>query len=195
MRHMDFPWFLSNVQDKFTSEPLGHGTIKKIATWNCVKIGLMGLVEEDWLDTLPTINKSNLNYIDYVQVANQLSAELKAEGAELIIALTHMKWINDVRLAENAGGIDLILGGHDHDYGIKMVNGTWIVKSGSDFRNFTKIGIRKVGGVFQYMFQRIDVLQHLEEDTVIQSLVNDCTQNLQVSLIIGPLSFSIRKDS
>lgn len=32
------------------------------------------------------------------------------------MALTHMRGPNDCRLAEQATGIDLILGGHDHDY-------------------------------------------------------------------------------
>ena len=32
------------------------------------------------------------------------------------MALTHMRGPNDRRLAEQAAGIDLILGGHDHDY-------------------------------------------------------------------------------
>ena len=33
-----------------------------------------------------------------------------------MVALTHMRGPNDRRLAEKATGIDLILGGHDHDY-------------------------------------------------------------------------------
>ena len=33
-----------------------------------------------------------------------------------MIALTHMRGPNDHRLAEEVTGIDLILGGHDHDY-------------------------------------------------------------------------------
>ncbi|XP_054842673.1 trifunctional nucleotide phosphoesterase protein YfkN-like [Eublepharis macularius] len=181
-KQIQFPWFLSNVQDKVTSEPLGHGIIKTIVTWNGVQIGFMGLVEEDWLDTLATINKSNLNYVDYVKVANELSVELKAKGAEVIIAMTHMKWVNDIRLAQSTEGIDLVLGGHDHDYGIKQVNGTWIVKSGSDFRNFTRINIKKVGEAFHYTFRKIDVLQHLEEDTHIQSIIQDSAQNLQTLL-------------
>ncbi|XP_065261954.1 mannosylglucosyl-3-phosphoglycerate phosphatase-like [Emys orbicularis] len=179
IQQMKFPWFLSNVYDRFTSKPLGHGSVKKVVKWNSTKIGLMGLVEEDWLDTLPTINKSNLNYIDYVKVGNKISAELKAEGAGLIIAMTHMKWINDIKLAQNTQRIDLVLEGHDHDYGIKKVNGTWIVKSGSDFRNFSKINIRKFGASFQYTFQRIDILRNLEEDSFIKSVVDDYTQNLQ----------------
>lgn len=38
------------------------------------------------------------------------------QGAEFVVALTHMRGPNDRRLAEQATGIDLILGGDDHDY-------------------------------------------------------------------------------
>ena len=36
---------------------------------------------------------------------------LQAEGAEVVIALTHMRLPNDLRLAEGVPGIDLVLGG------------------------------------------------------------------------------------
>ena len=32
-----------------------------------------------------------------------------------------MRWPNDERLASSVEDIDLILGGHDHDYNIKQV--------------------------------------------------------------------------
>ncbi|XP_030423844.1 5'-nucleotidase-like [Gopherus evgoodei] len=179
IQQIRFPWFLSNVYDRFTSKPLGHDSVKKVVIWNNTKIGLMGLVEEDWLDTSPTINKSNLNYIDYVKAGNKISAELKVEGAGLIIAMTYMKWINDIRLAQNTQGIDLVPGGYDHDYEIKKGNGTWNAKSGSDFRNFSEINIRKFGASFQYTFQRTDILRNLEEDSFIKSVVDVYTQNLQ----------------
>jgi len=40
---------------------------------------------------------------------------------DCVIALTHMRWPNDVRLAENVPEIDLVLGGHDHDFTVKHV--------------------------------------------------------------------------
>lgn len=180
MKQMHFTWFLSNVHDRFTSEPLGHGAVKKIVNWNNRKIGLMGLVEEDWLDTLATVNKANVNYKDYVETANELAVELRAEGADLVIAMTHMKWKNDTRLAQHAEGLDLILGGHDHEYGIKKVNETWIVKSGSDFKNLTKIDIQLFDASFQYVFEKVEILSYLEEDSYIKAIVRDFTQNIQV---------------
>lgn len=39
---------------------------------------------------------------------------IQADGAELVIALTHMRLPNDVKLATQVEGIDAVLGGHDH---------------------------------------------------------------------------------
>lgn len=52
-----------------------------------------------------------------------------------------MRTPNDCRLAENVDEIDLILGGHDHIYEIKKVNGKFIIKSGTDFRQLSKIDL------------------------------------------------------
>uniref|UniRef100_A0A2K6G2M8 Ecto-5'-nucleotidase n=1 Tax=Propithecus coquereli TaxID=379532 RepID=A0A2K6G2M8_PROCO len=193
MKQMHFTWFLSNVYDRFTSEPLVHGEVKKIVNWNNIKIGLMGLVEEDWLDTLATVNKSNINYKDYVEVANEIAVELKEEGEDLVIAITHMKWGNDTRLAQRAEAVNLILGGHDHDYGIKKVNETWIVKSGSDFKTLTKINIRLFGSSFEYVFEKVDILNYLEEDSYIKAIVKDFTQNIQYMLkeVLCPIDMEL----
>ena len=44
---------------------------------------------------------------------------------QAVIALTHMRTPNDIRLAEQVAGLDLILGGHDHVYEKHKV-GLWI---------------------------------------------------------------------
>lgn len=55
----------------------------------------------------------------------RLSRLLRSKECELVIALTHMRAPNDERLAREAEDIDLILGGHDHEYyGVKRI-GKW----------------------------------------------------------------------
>ena len=46
------------------------------------------------------------------------------QGCEFIIALTHMRVPNDIKLLESDVEIDLILGGHDHHYETKQVSWT-----------------------------------------------------------------------
>ncbi|XP_043920348.1 trifunctional nucleotide phosphoesterase protein YfkN-like [Protopterus annectens] len=181
-RETQCTWFLSNVYDKISSEPLGHGVVSRVIEWNNLNIGLMGLVEEDWLDTLNTVDKSDLLYFDYVEVASKLSKELRNKGAEIIIALTHMKWSNDIRLARAACGLNLVLGGHDHSYGVIDENGILIVKSGSDFRSLTKIDISRSNNSFQYATQKIDVLSDLDEDINVKAIVGEYIANQQPML-------------
>jgi 5'-nucleotidase len=52
-----------------------------------------------------------------------------------------MRWFNDQLLAENVSEIDLFLGGHDHDYVVNKINEKWVLKSGTDFREFSYISM------------------------------------------------------
>jgi 2',3'-cyclic-nucleotide 2'-phosphodiesterase (5'-nucleotidase family) len=61
----------------------------------------------------------------------------------MVIALTHMMKYNDIKLAKNVKGIDLILGGHDHLITHEKFNDSVIVKSGTDFRSFSIIKVHK----------------------------------------------------
>jgi 2',3'-cyclic-nucleotide 2'-phosphodiesterase (5'-nucleotidase family) len=42
----------------------------------------------------------------------------QASGADLVIALTHMRQPNDILLAQQVPEIDAVLGGHDHFYNV-----------------------------------------------------------------------------
>lgn len=89
---------------------------------------------------------------DPVKVTNKLCAFLKQEhNVDFIVALTHMRVPEEMRLIEMCPDVDLYLGGHDHDYLLlgdytesgNIANGTIkLVKSGSDFEQFSVIEYR-----------------------------------------------------
>lgn len=90
---------------------------------NFLQIGLVGLVEEEWLATLATIDQEDVTYLDFVSEGRKLARQLREkEKVDYVIALTHMRTPNDCKLAVNVDEIDLILGGHDHDYEVKKVS-------------------------------------------------------------------------
>ena len=107
---------MSNVTDSETGRQLADGLVSHVMDWGGRRVGLLGLVEREWLDTIATINSDQVEYEDYVTSARRLAGQLKSEGCEVVIALTHMRTPNDIRLAENVEEIDIILGGHDHVY-------------------------------------------------------------------------------
>jgi len=78
-----------------------------------------------------------------------------------------MRQPNDTILAEKAVGIDLILGGHDHVYSIHTSRGITVLKSGTDFRDFSVITVTlpsSTGGKPNVDIQRISVTSDYEED-------------------------------
>jgi 5'-nucleotidase len=110
----NFPWLMSNLT-KLDGSKLAATEEICVLEKDGKKYGFMGLVELGWISTLNCLDLDELIYEDYVLAANRLSLELRTVyKCDYIIALTHMRTYNDVRLAEESQDIDLILGGHDH---------------------------------------------------------------------------------
>lgn len=137
------PWLLSNVfEADCPSRPLAEGTRYRLLQWQDYRVGIMGLVEKEWLETLSMIEMEEVHYVDYVEAAKELCDFFKSRDVDLIIALTHMRAHNDERLAREVPEIDLLLGGHDHEYyGCRRLGRTIACKSGTDFREFTALEI------------------------------------------------------
>ena len=144
MKEWHFPWLLSNVLDVKTNQPLAGAQSSLVLDWQGLKIGILGLVEYEWLLTIPSIDCSkDIIYLDFVEEGRRLAQELHHSGVDLVVALTHMRGPNDEILAAEVPEIQLVLGGHDHDYVVtqSIPHGTMILKSGTDFREFSVIQV------------------------------------------------------
>jgi 5'-nucleotidase len=72
-----------------------------------------GLVAKDYY--------KGVKFISPVDAAKSAVAALEKEGCDVIVCLSHLGWridneYNDERLVAETSGIDVILGGHSHDY-------------------------------------------------------------------------------
>ena len=81
---------------------------------------------------------------DFLVAARRLSIMLKdEEKCDIIFAITHMSNEEDETLLDdNLNHINIILGGHDHIYYIKKSNNKILLKSGSDFDQFSVVNIK-----------------------------------------------------
>lgn len=96
------------------------------------------------MDTLYPYYKEICEYIPFIAFAERMVVKLRVEEkCDLVIALTHMMKFNDMKLAKQVKGIDLILGGHDHHIVHEKVAGSVLVKSGCDFKNFSVLRIKR----------------------------------------------------
>ena len=124
-----FPWLASNITLNEGVEALGtSGTlIKEVQGY---KIGFLGLLTPETA-TLSSPGDAVV-FEDVVVAANAAIASLTEGGAEIIVALTHMDLADDLRLAREAKGLHVILGGHDHRTFATVENDVVILQAGSD---------------------------------------------------------------
>ncbi|KAL8881302.1 MAG: hypothetical protein Q9198_001474 [Flavoplaca austrocitrina] len=191
-----FPWLLANVLDPALGDGVALGNCEKtkiLESSNGIKIGLIGLAEREWLDTINSL-PPNLIYKSASETAKALIPSLREQGADIIIALTHAREPSDIKLAEKTppGLIDLILGGHDHFYGHQLINGTHMLRSGTDFKNLSYIEAYRSSPTTQttssspskwsYRITRRDVTRSIPADPDTLTLVSKLTSTLKSKL-------------
>ena len=79
IKNSNFPWLISNVFDSETKLPLGNVNDRHIITIDGVRIGFIGLVEEEWIATLSTISYDDIIYEPFINAGKRLGLYLKTE--------------------------------------------------------------------------------------------------------------------
>jgi 2',3'-cyclic-nucleotide 2'-phosphodiesterase (5'-nucleotidase family) len=150
-----FRWLAGNFRFATSADgkPLVGGSnviASTIVESGGLKLGLFGL-------TIPTEAEYVVDWLGWEGVARKLSAELRAQGAEVVVAVTHLNHADDRRLLERLGadGPDLIVGGHDHEKMAVEVGGRWLLKADADARTalvvrLTKAADGKLGVAFEH---------------------------------------------
>ncbi|KAJ2788879.1 hypothetical protein H4R20_007287, partial [Coemansia guatemalensis] len=122
IKRNNFPWVITNLTDSTTGGTAAKGCLKYlIKEVDGLRVGIIGIVEKEWLDTLPCLPPT-FQYHDFVTSAKDMATKLKSRSDEtmvcdLVICLSHMRLNNDIKLAEEcADVVDLVLSGHDHFY-------------------------------------------------------------------------------
>lgn len=93
------------------------------------------------MEATPCLEENQYEYESYVKSAKRWCKYLRNQGCELLIALTHMRTRNDLNLADKVDDLDIILGGHDHDDEEHYLHDIYILKSGTDFREFSLLNV------------------------------------------------------
>jgi len=143
VRDSQFRWVNGNVDFALgdDGQPLVAGE-NLAPTWMTqsggIKIGVFGLTVDDKKPQYVTGFRSPSD------TARALTRALRAAGAEVVIALTHLRAEQDRALLHGLGadGPDLVLGGHDHDHLACDVDGRKLLKADADARTATVVTLR-----------------------------------------------------
>ena len=89
IKQTNFPWLISNVLDKKTHKPLVENAKTKhvIKLNDKISIGLIGLVEQEWIETLSSIKNEDIIYESFVSAGQRLADELIQIDVNYILIL------------------------------------------------------------------------------------------------------------
>jgi 2',3'-cyclic-nucleotide 2'-phosphodiesterase (5'-nucleotidase family) len=151
-KEMKFSLVAANVTDNATGK-LAFTPYKMYET-NGLNIGVFGLCTPETATKTNPKNVAGYTFEEPVPVAEQMVKELKSDGADVVIALTHLG-IDPTTLPQERSdavaavdGIDVIIDGHSHtvlEHG-EMVDGTLIAQTGSYLANIGLVRLYFNGG-------------------------------------------------
>lgn len=195
----NFNWLSANTRVVDNSIPIEDLDPFEIFDFGDFTVGVLGLTQNP-----PATNPAGivgLEFDDYVETA--LQYEYLRDEVDVFIALNHIGFSADQRLAEEVEFFDLIIGGHSHTALQEpvVVNGTPIAHAGSNSRNIGVLDLvidsetREVS--INGRLQSVSELDDALVDETVQSLVesyNEATDEL-LSQVIGYTETGLSRDN
>jgi 5'-nucleotidase len=138
MAESRFTWVSANVLDRRTGRPFGGAQRDVLRAFGPIKVGIFGLTMPETQST--SSPGPDVVFREPLEAAREVAAALRAQGAHLVVAVTHQDMARDRALAAT-GDVDLILGGHEHDVRIAEEGKALITKAGSDGRYLVQVNL------------------------------------------------------
>ncbi|ADC49249.1 SLH domain-containing esterase [Alkalihalophilus pseudofirmus OF4] len=135
----NFPWLSANTEVVDETIAIEQPEPYAIFELEGVTVGVLGLTQ-----TPPATAPAGIVGLDFHDpVATALEYEHLADDVDVFIALTHIGFNEDQRLAEEVDFFDVIIGGHSHTTLEEpvVVNGTSIAQTGGDANNIGSLEI------------------------------------------------------
>lgn len=172
IKESKFQWINANVIDKKTGKPFGDTPPFVIREFAGVKVGLFGIVLPETKNT--SRPGPNVEFQDPCTAAQRVVPQMRAAGAQAIVALTHLSMREDKQLARCAD-VDVIIGGHEHTLLESLAGHAPIFKMTADARELGRIdlNINKTSGKLESIdWKVIPVTSEVNDDPQFAAVYN-----------------------
>jgi len=156
-----------------------------------LKVGLVGVVTRDLIYYSPS---TAALFSDPYTAAGNAAAMLRGEGCQVVIAVSHLGQIYDMLGLSTVPGIDIIVGGHSHDYlPATEVEGKIIVQAGEfgKFLGELRVNVDTspggLGGVTFVNHTLHPINRKIHKDPAILSYLNELRQGIYEDPRFGPV--------
>ena len=166
-----------------------------LKTRNGVRIAVFGLIQVEAGNGLPSTHPDRVRGLRFSEpLAKARAMKNLRRGSQVFLALTHIGYEDDRRLAQQMPELDAIIGGHSHTRvdPAEIVNGVLVAQAGSDNRFLGRVELRVRGGrVVEKKGELIDLKAVSEEDAGVRDMIVRFNQNPAFSRVIVEAPFAI----
>lgn len=189
MADAKFPFLAANVTTE-AGEVLTYSAL--VQDFGGVRVGVIGVSSLETPVTTHPNNVVGLVFHDPIQTVKQLAERLRPD-VDVLIALTHIGYLEDLKLAEAVPELDVIVGGHSHTelQEAVEVGGVIIVQSHEWARNlgFLRLEIED-GKITGYEQRLIPITAAVEPHPEVQAIIDGWNSLLaeRLNQVVGTTS-------
>jgi len=169
---LNYPMLAINAYDEKSDELIFDPYLVK--EYDDLKVGVIGIaatiidkVMPDWFSEGIYLTLGNEELPKYIE-------ELKEKNVDLIVVLSHLGFPQEIKLAKEVDGIDILLSGHTHNRVHKpaVFNDTIIIQSGCHGSFMGRLDLEVENKkVIDFKHQLLIVEEDIEEDEEVKSEV------------------------
>jgi 2',3'-cyclic-nucleotide 2'-phosphodiesterase (5'-nucleotidase family) len=171
---LDYPVLALNCYEAGTDRrPFPASTVIETPD---LAVGVAGIAATILDKTMPPHFSTGLRFTNGTGELPGIIGDLRDAGADLVVVISHLGLPQDLRLASEVDGIDVLLSGHTHNRleAPIAVNGAIVIQSGvhGSFVGRLDLEVRD-GRVARYRHRLIEVGEDCPEDPSVRALVDE----------------------
>src|SRR5262245_20251811 len=187
MKESKFRWLSANVVDRVSGRPFGGAAAEELVTLGGVRVGLFGLTMADAART--SRSGPDIVFNPPLAAGKDAVERLRARGASIVAAVTHQGMADDKALGA-ATGIEVVLGGHEHDPMVAEEGKTTLItKGGSDARYLVQVDLwwSREGKLVECSWRFREVSRRVAPDPAVEELVRAYATRLdrELDVVVG----------
>jgi len=169
-----FPMLAINCYEKKSKKLVSHPF--RIIDIGKLRVGIIGIAATIIDKTMPKHFSKGLHFtLGNKELPEYIRQLREIENVDLIIVLSHLGFPQEIKLAKEIDGIDILLSGHTHNrlYKPVVVNDTIIIQSGchGSFVGRLDLEIKNMR-IKKYKHELITVSESIKPDPTVDSIVN-----------------------
>jgi len=172
---LEYPMLAINCYKKETGD-LAYPPYKVIDR-NGVRVGIIGIAATIVDKTMPAHFSEGLRFTLGREELQRYLGELRENSVDLVVVLSHLGYPQELQLAQDVDGIDVLLSGHTHNrvYEAVVVNRAVVIQSGCHGSFIGRLDLKVSDrGVKDFRHELITVEESIEPDPEAEDLIDRC---------------------